>query len=72
MLDTIGGMVLDPMYLAPLSCVTWLFEEDFDSVYRRTPPNHGEKIEPMRNLVTRYVVSVLGKIGENECFREIL
>jgi hypothetical protein len=41
-------------------------------VYMDPPPNYGEKIGGMRNLVTRYVVSVLGQIGENECFREIL
>lgn len=36
------------------------------------PPNHGEKIDGTRNLITYYVFSVLGQIGENECFREIL
>ena len=41
-------------------------------VYMNTPPNCGEKVDAMRNFVTRYVVSVLGQIGENECFREIL
>ncbi|CAI7632899.1 unnamed protein product [Penicillium discolor] len=41
-------------------------------VYRNAPPNYGEKIDGMRNLVTRYVVSVLGQVGENECFRELL
>lgn len=41
-------------------------------VYVNTPPNYGEKIDAMRSFVTRYVVSVLGQIGENECFRDIL
>lgn len=41
-------------------------------VYRNAPPNDGEKIDGMKNLVTRYVVSVLGQVGENECFRELL
>ncbi|KAJ5470254.1 hypothetical protein N7530_007611 [Penicillium desertorum] len=41
-------------------------------VYMDAPANYGEKIDDMRNLVTRYVVSVLGQIGESECFREIL
>jgi hypothetical protein len=41
-------------------------------VYMEAPPNQGEKIDGMRNLVTRYVVSVLGQIGKNECFRELL
>ncbi|KAJ5306955.1 hypothetical protein N7508_005970 [Penicillium antarcticum] len=41
-------------------------------VYTNTPPNYGEKIDAMRNLVTRYVVSILGQIGENECFQELL
>jgi hypothetical protein len=41
-------------------------------VYMNTPPNHGEKVDALRNLVIRYVISVLGQIGENESFREIL
>ncbi|KAJ5765316.1 hypothetical protein N7520_004875 [Penicillium odoratum] len=41
-------------------------------VYMNTPPNYGGKIDAMRNFVTRYVVSVLGQIGENESFQEIL
>jgi hypothetical protein len=41
-------------------------------VYRDAPPNCGEKVDAMRNLVTRYVVSVLGQVGETECFRELL
>ncbi|KAJ5742539.1 uncharacterized protein N7511_011271 [Penicillium nucicola] len=41
-------------------------------VYMNTAPNYGEKIDAMRNFVTRYVVSILGQIGDNGCFREIL
>lgn len=41
-------------------------------VYLNTPPNYGNQIDAMRNLVTRYVVSVLGQIGESECFQELL
>ncbi|KAJ5641798.1 hypothetical protein N7490_005798 [Penicillium lividum] len=41
-------------------------------VYMNTPPNYGKRIDAMRNFVTRYVVSVLGQIGENESFQEIL
>lgn len=32
-------------------------------VYMNTTPNCGEKLNAMRNLVTRYVVSVLGQIA---------
>ncbi|KAJ5196671.1 hypothetical protein N7449_007150 [Penicillium cf. viridicatum] len=41
-------------------------------VYLNTPPNYGNQIDAMRNLVTRYVVSVLGQIGESECFQDLL
>lgn len=41
-------------------------------VYMNTPPNSEKKVDAMRNLVTRYVVSILGQIGENECFQELL
>lgn len=41
-------------------------------VYMEGPPNHGNKIDSMRNLATCYVVSVLGQIGENKSFREVL
>ncbi|KAJ5614515.1 hypothetical protein N7528_008169 [Penicillium herquei] len=41
-------------------------------VYDNTPDNHMEKGDPMRDLVTRYVVSVLGKVGESEPFQELL
>jgi hypothetical protein len=41
-------------------------------VYLNTPPNHGGRVDSMRNLVTRYVVSVLGQVGEKECFQELL
>lgn len=33
-------------------------------VYSNTPPNYGGQVDALRNLVTRYVVSVLGRIGE--------
>ncbi|KAJ5151430.1 uncharacterized protein N7482_010682 [Penicillium canariense] len=41
-------------------------------VYSNTPPNHGNRMDPMRNLVTRYIVSVLGQIGKNESFQQLL
>lgn len=41
-------------------------------VYLNTPPNYGHKVDSLRNFVTRYVVSVLGQIGENEYFQELL
>ncbi|KAJ5396992.1 hypothetical protein N7509_005105 [Penicillium cosmopolitanum] len=41
-------------------------------VYLNTPPNHGGQVDPLRNMVTRYVISVLGKIGENQYFQELL
>ncbi|OAT01445.1 uncharacterized protein BDCG_17090 [Blastomyces dermatitidis ER-3] len=41
-------------------------------VYLNTPPNQGSRVDAMRNFTTCYVVSVLGQIGENECFLELL
>ncbi|KAJ5291449.1 hypothetical protein N7478_000700 [Penicillium angulare] len=41
-------------------------------VYSNTPPNYGGRVDALRNLVTRYVVSVIGRIGENQCFQELL
>lgn len=41
-------------------------------VYLNTPPNYGNIYDPMRNLVARYVVSVLGQIGEHNAFKELL
>lgn len=41
-------------------------------VYENTPPNYGKRLDGLRNLVTRYVVSVLGQIGEDECFQDLL
>ncbi|KAJ5738681.1 hypothetical protein N7493_001836 [Penicillium malachiteum] len=41
-------------------------------VYDNTPPNYGDNADAMRVLVTRFVVSVLGKIGESEAFQELL
>lgn len=41
-------------------------------VYLNTPPNYGGRVDALRNLVTRYVVSVLGRIGENQFFQKLL
>ncbi|KAJ5976845.1 hypothetical protein N7501_000187 [Penicillium viridicatum] len=41
-------------------------------VYLNTPPNHNGKLDALRNLITRYIVSVLGQIGGNECFQQLL
>jgi hypothetical protein len=41
-------------------------------VYSNTPPNYGKKVDALRNLITRYIISVLGQIGENESFKELL
>jgi hypothetical protein len=41
-------------------------------VYLNTPPTYGHKVDSLRTFVTRYIVSVLGQIGENECFQELL
>ena len=41
-------------------------------VYSNTPPNYGNQVDALRNLITRYVISVLGQIGENESFQELL
>ncbi|CAG8238049.1 unnamed protein product, partial [Penicillium olsonii] len=41
-------------------------------VYLNTPPNIGSEMDAMRNLVTRYIVSVLGQMGETKCFQELL
>lgn len=41
-------------------------------VYLNTPPNVGSQVDAMRNLVTRYVVSVLGQTGETKCIQELL
>lgn len=41
-------------------------------VYSNTPPNYGNKVDALRNLITRYVISVLGQIRENESFKELL
>lgn len=35
-------------------------------------PRHASPLGALRSLETRYVVSVLGQIGENEEFREFL
>ena len=40
-------------------------------VYLNTPPAYS-RIDPMRNLATRYVVSVLCQIGETEAFQGLL
>ncbi|KAJ5551686.1 hypothetical protein N7535_000370 [Penicillium sp. DV-2018c] len=41
-------------------------------VYNNTPDYGREQIDGLRDLVTCYVVSVLGQIGEKECFKELL
>ncbi|CAI7653716.1 unnamed protein product [Penicillium viridicatum] len=41
-------------------------------VYLNTPPNHNGKLDALMNLATRYIVSVLGQIGGNERFQELL
>ncbi|KAJ6117801.1 hypothetical protein N7523_005552 [Penicillium sp. IBT 18751x] len=41
-------------------------------VYSNTPPGSGDNTDALRKLVTRYVVSVLGQIGENGAFKELL
>ena len=41
-------------------------------VYLNTPPNYPSQVDALRNLATRYIVSVLGQIGDHECFRELL
>ncbi|KAJ5725381.1 uncharacterized protein N7483_006738 [Penicillium malachiteum] len=41
-------------------------------VYDNTPPNYGDNSDPMRDLVTRFVVSVLGQIGESKAFQGLL
>ena len=41
-------------------------------VYLNTPPNFGSKVDALRNLATRYVASVLGQIGDNKDFQELL
>ncbi|KAJ5524363.1 hypothetical protein N7494_011013 [Penicillium frequentans] len=41
-------------------------------VYLNTPPNYSGRVDALRNLATRYVVSILGQIGENEEFQKLL
>ncbi|KAK9849824.1 hypothetical protein MYU51_012939 [Penicillium brevicompactum] len=41
-------------------------------VYSNTPPDYGNICDPLRNLAARYVVSVLGQIGEHKAFKELL
>ncbi|KAJ5412514.1 uncharacterized protein N7487_006873 [Penicillium crustosum] len=41
-------------------------------VYLNTPPNYNGKLDALRNLATRYIVSIVGQIGKNECFQELL
>lgn len=41
-------------------------------IYLNTPPNYNGKLDALRNLATSYIVSVLGQIGGNECFQELL
>jgi len=37
-------------------------------VYSNTPPSYGGQVDALRNLVARYVVSVLGQVGEDQIF----
>lgn len=41
-------------------------------IYANTPPLYNDKLDALRNLVTRYVVSIIGQIGEHESFRDLL
>ncbi|KAJ5614516.1 hypothetical protein N7528_008170 [Penicillium herquei] len=41
-------------------------------VYENTREDHEGSIDAMRNLVTRYVVSVVGQIEQTECFQNLL
>lgn len=41
-------------------------------VYLNTSPNYNGKLDALRNLATRHIVSILGQIGGNECFQELL
>lgn len=41
-------------------------------VYVNTPPGYGEKRDGLRNLVTRYIVSIVVQIGKDKAFRDLL
>lgn len=41
-------------------------------VYSNTPPDYGDNHDALRNVVARYIVSVPGKIGEEEAFKKLL
>ncbi|KAJ5948634.1 hypothetical protein N7454_001941 [Penicillium verhagenii] len=41
-------------------------------VYNNTRPDYGNNVDPLRNLVVRYVVSVVGQIGEQRAFKRLL
>lgn len=41
-------------------------------VYANTPPQYNDKLDTLRNMVTRYVVSILGQIGDHDSFHGLL
>jgi hypothetical protein len=41
-------------------------------VYSNTTPSYANKVDVMRGLATRYVVSVLGQVGKKKAFQELL
>ncbi|KAJ5947224.1 hypothetical protein N7466_000239 [Penicillium verhagenii] len=41
-------------------------------VYNNTRPDYGNNVDPLRKLVVRYVVSVIGQIGEQRAFKQLL
>ncbi|OKL64288.1 hypothetical protein UA08_00541 [Talaromyces atroroseus] len=55
------------VYETNVVCIT----EFLRFVYQNTPPLKGE-IDPLRNLASRYVASILGQIGDIETFKQLL
>ncbi|KAF5858597.1 hypothetical protein ETB97_003990 [Aspergillus alliaceus] len=49
-----------------------LYDTGVSGIIYSDTPTYGSKIDAMRNFATRHVVSVLGQIGGNECFQELL
>lgn len=41
-------------------------------MYLNIPPDYVDKVDAMRNLATRYVVSVLGQIDEIQDYQKLL
>ncbi|PCG88244.1 Hypothetical protein PENO1_111330 [Penicillium occitanis (nom. inval.)] len=41
-------------------------------VYANTPPKYNDTLDALRNLVTRYIVSILGQIGDHDLFQDLL